>query len=107
MQALIVDLNIAHADSAVLPVVLLSELAGLGKEVSQGTGYQTSVVHISICIATCFSLMATQLSRVQSTIGKDYRYPSGQLLRTDPKLWRCVEQGDAVWHDLTCPGKSS
>jgi len=52
MQALIVDLNIAHADPAVLSVILASKLQSLGKQVSQGTWYETSIVNISICMAT-------------------------------------------------------
>ena len=52
MQALIVDLNITHADPAVLSVILASKLQSLGKQISQGTWYETSIVNISICMAT-------------------------------------------------------
>jgi len=63
MQALIVDLNIAHADPAVLSVILASKLQSLGKQVSQGTWYETGIVNISICMATLsFTLDSCQVA---------------------------------------------
>jgi len=68
MQALIVDLNIAHADPAVLSVILASKLQSLGKQVSQGTWYETSIVNISICMATLsFTLDCCQVAAASQT----------------------------------------
>ena len=47
VQALIVDLNIAHDDPAVLPIFLTCNLRGLGKQALQGTRYEPSSAVIS------------------------------------------------------------
>ncbi len=68
MQALIVDLNIAHAYPAVLSVLLASKLQTLGKQISQGTWYETSIVNISICMTTLlFTLDSCQMVAASQT----------------------------------------
>lgn len=63
VQALIVDLHIAHADPAVLSVILASKLRSLGKQISQRTWYETSIVNISICMASLsFTLDSHQVA---------------------------------------------
>lgn len=47
VQALIVDLNIAHDDPAVLPIFFTCDLRGLGKQALQGTRYEPSSAVIS------------------------------------------------------------
>lgn len=47
VQALIVDLNIAHDDPAVLPIFLTCDLRGLGKQALQSTRYEPSSAVIS------------------------------------------------------------
>jgi len=80
MQALIVDLNIAHTDPAVLSVILASKLQSLGKQISQGTWYETSIVNISICMATLsFTLDSCQ---VVAASQNQVEYICGRRLRT-------------------------
>lgn len=50
MQALVVDLNIAHADSAVLPVIFCSQQSSLGEQILQSAWYEPSIVSAGICM---------------------------------------------------------
>lgn len=47
MQALVIDLHIAHAYPAVLPIIWGSQLGSLGKQVLQSSRNQTSCIFIS------------------------------------------------------------
>ena len=52
MQALVVDLHVAHAQPAVLPIVWGSQLGCLGKQILQCARDQTSTGIVCICMTS-------------------------------------------------------
>lgn len=48
MQALVIDLYVAHAYPAVLPIIWGAQLGSLGKQVLQGPRDQTRCIIVSI-----------------------------------------------------------
>ena len=88
MQALVVDLNIAHADSAVLPVIFCSQQSSLGEQILQSAWYEPSIVSVGICTIWLSVPAAIFLTMTHDRV-----------------CWRCQLSGQSVciaWAHIGC-----